>query len=339
MEILFDCADVAAPPGRSNLTAIRSEELDALCARRTQAKIAHNKFIVLLHDGKPKEVDRLDELHRRRDLRALEPRTHRPQPACRRSLRRTGSSFAATPRQPCSGIDGTGDRHPSGRPRRRSITSVFSPRRGFGALNWYARLMDGAETSVFLTGAGVSKELTEIFNKEKPYLRYLLLDKRKANVLAIARNPSNRVTAGAYLGKGGWRQWLEEVTRRLGLNNHVQYIHTKFMLIDPLGKDPIVVSGSANFSRPSTNVNDENMLVIRGNTRVADIYLGEFMRLSRTSGSEVRPRPGTTRRPGPADHVIESGKKYLWNDDGWARRFYVKDSPREKERQLFRAPG
>ena len=48
--------------------------------------------------------------------------------------------------------------------------------------------MDGAETSVFLTGAfGVSKELTEIFNKEKPYLRYLLLDKRKANVLAIAR--------------------------------------------------------------------------------------------------------------------------------------------------------
>ena len=56
MEILFDCADVAAPPGRSNLTAIRSEELDALCARRTQAKIAHNKFIVLLHDGKPKEV-------------------------------------------------------------------------------------------------------------------------------------------------------------------------------------------------------------------------------------------------------------------------------------------
>ena len=25
--------------------------------------------------------------------------------------------------------------------------------------------------------------------------------------------------------------------------------------------------------------NDENMLLIRGNTRVADIYLGEFMRL------------------------------------------------------------
>jgi phosphatidylserine/phosphatidylglycerophosphate/cardiolipin synthase-like enzyme len=40
-----------------------------------------------------------------------------------------------------------------------------------------------------------------------------------------------------------------------------------------------VVTGSANFSTASTNKNDENMLVIRGNTRVADIYLGEFMRI------------------------------------------------------------
>jgi hypothetical protein len=39
------------------------------------------------------------------------------------------------------------------------------------------------------------------------------------------------------------------------------------------------VTGSANFSTASTNQNDENMLVIRGNTRVADIYLGEFMRM------------------------------------------------------------
>jgi phosphatidylserine/phosphatidylglycerophosphate/cardiolipin synthase-like enzyme len=46
-----------------------------------------------------------------------------------------------------------------------------------------------------------------------------------------------------------------------------------------LGNDPLVVSGSANFSRPSQRQNDENMLVIRGDTRVADIYLGEYMRV------------------------------------------------------------
>lgn len=51
------------------------------------------------------------------------------------------------------------------------------------------------------------------------------------------------------------------------------------MLIDPLGDDPIVVTGSANFSRPSQRSNDENMIVVRGDTRVADIYFGEFMRV------------------------------------------------------------
>jgi len=49
--------------------------------------------------------------------------------------------------------------------------------------------------------------------------------------------------------------------------------------VDPLSNDPLVVTGSANFSRPSQRVNDENMLVIRGDTRVADIYFGEFMRV------------------------------------------------------------
>jgi phosphatidylserine/phosphatidylglycerophosphate/cardiolipin synthase-like enzyme len=51
------------------------------------------------------------------------------------------------------------------------------------------------------------------------------------------------------------------------------------MLVDPLGTDPIVVTGSANFSRPSQVDNDENMVVVRDQERVADIYFGEFMRI------------------------------------------------------------
>ena len=47
----------------------------------------------------------------------------------------------------------------------------------------------------------------------------------------------------------------------------------------PFSIDPIVVTGSANFSDASTNSNDENMLIIRGNRRVADIYFTEFNRL------------------------------------------------------------
>jgi phosphatidylserine/phosphatidylglycerophosphate/cardiolipin synthase-like enzyme len=39
------------------------------------------------------------------------------------------------------------------------------------------------------------------------------------------------------------------------------------------------VTGTANFSGASQTANDENMLVIRNDERVADIYFGEFMRI------------------------------------------------------------
>jgi phosphatidylserine/phosphatidylglycerophosphate/cardiolipin synthase-like enzyme len=51
------------------------------------------------------------------------------------------------------------------------------------------------------------------------------------------------------------------------------------MLIDPLSDSPIVITGSANFSTASTIENDENMLLIKGNKRAADIYFTEFNRL------------------------------------------------------------
>ena len=40
---------------------------------------------------------------------------------------------------------------------------------------------------------------------------------------------------------------------------HVAYVHTKFLLIDPLSEAPTVVTGSANFSMASTTNNDENV--------------------------------------------------------------------------------
>jgi phosphatidylserine/phosphatidylglycerophosphate/cardiolipin synthase-like enzyme len=84
------------------------------------------------------------------------------------------------------------------------------------------------------------------------------------------------IAAGAKLSEGDLENFIgEELT---GFNRNL-YIHTKFMLVDPLGDDPIVVTGSANFSRASQHSNDENMLVIRGNQLVADIYFGEFMRI------------------------------------------------------------
>ncbi len=76
-------------------------------------------------------------------------------------------------------------------------------------------------------------------------------------------------------------------------------MHCKFLLHDPLGADPIVVTGSANFSEASTTGNDENMVIVRGDRRVADIYFTEFNRLfNHYYFRAVVERTRTGRRPG-----------------------------------------
>ncbi len=59
----------------------------------------------------------------------------------------------------------------------------------------------------------------------------------------------------------------------------VDFVHTKYLIVDALTVDPLVITGSANFLVASTDKNDENSLVIQGNTQVADIYFTEFIRL------------------------------------------------------------
>jgi phosphatidylserine/phosphatidylglycerophosphate/cardiolipin synthase-like enzyme len=69
-----------------------------------------------------------------------------------------------------------------------------------------------------------------------------------------------------FLGKDVLEDYLKErwtVELSNSLSTNVRYTHTRYMLVDPLGDDPIVISGSANFSDASTTNNDENMLVIR----------------------------------------------------------------------------
>ncbi len=103
------------------------------------------------------------------------------------------------------------------------------------------------------------------------------------------------------------------------------------MLLDALSDDPIVVSGSANFSAASTTDNDENMVVVRGDTELADMYIGEFMRLfahfyfrdvaSRYAAQQVGEKP----RWSP----------YLAPDDSWTGPWFEEGTEKYLERKLL----
>jgi phosphatidylserine/phosphatidylglycerophosphate/cardiolipin synthase-like enzyme len=162
------------------------------------------------------------------------------------------------------------------------MLTLYSPRdekETVETLHWYADLMDSAHRILCMTFAfNLDQFFLDVLLRKNDTLRYAVFDKNlKTNVEDQIDQVRNTViAAGAKLEDHDLENFVGESLT--GFNRN-QYIHDKFMLVDPLGDDPIVVTGTANFSRPSQSANDENMVVIRGNLRVADIYFGEFMRI------------------------------------------------------------
>jgi phosphatidylserine/phosphatidylglycerophosphate/cardiolipin synthase-like enzyme len=323
---------------RDNPAAIAAAGIGDITIARTRISIAHNKFIVLLRDGKPVEVwtgstniteggifGHANVGHRVRDrviaeryLRYWKKLAANPERSVFRAFNDPAPSFRST------------------RPRRGLTPTVFSPRTGLDSLSWYVRIADSAQQAVFLTAAfGLTAEIAPVFEGDREYLRYLLLDTVKGQVEALRRDPDNVVSAGGFQGRGAYRTWIARALQHL---NRLDYIHTKLMLVDPLTSDPLIITGSANWSDESSKVNDENMLVIRGDLRATDIYLTDFMRLF--NHYRLRGKAATPERelePAPGIREGNRAKVHLAPDDSWAQPFYVAGTPESKERLLFSA--
>jgi hypothetical protein len=112
----------------------------------------------------------------------------------------------------------------------------------------------------------------------------------------------------------------------------VFFVHSKVLLIDPLSDDPLVCTGSANFSKNSLTANDENMLLIRGDTRVADIYMTELDRIFR----HFRARDVINRE-------ATAGKKEDWllldTTDTWIGSNFTRETFKNNRRLLFFPQG
>jgi hypothetical protein len=223
-------------------------------------------------------------------------------------------------------------------PFAKQVTSIFSPRDNLKALDWYAKQAKGAYDALFMTFAfGMNKRFQDAYRIGTAKLRYALMEAmsgptrtkeqkaaNEAAIIKLRKMKANKFAIGSRLGKGAFNHWLVE--QLSGLNVNVRYLHTKYMLVDPLGTNPLVVSGSANFSEASTTNNDENMLIIRGNPRVADIYLGEFMRLYRHFAF----RDWLTQHPDGQEVEVS----HLDETDQWWKRYFG-DSFESRQRKYF----
>ena len=294
VKIVYDARK--QPPRDNNRTAVGNVlSLGTACTERTAnpSAIAHNKFIVKLEDGQPvavwtggtnfseggifghsnvahvveepavaaKFLAYWNELEGNPDFEALRPKLDQLSPL--------------PPIPPPAGT-----------------TVVFSPRPTLDALKWYAAVAKGAREGLFMTFAfGMNDIFKDVYRTAAAPFRLALLEAKtrpleagsperlaEEKAIQLLRNmPENTFAVGSFISTNKIDGWVKE--RLSGLNKNVKYVHNKFMLVDPLSNKPVVIAGSANFSEASTRTNDENMIVVAGNTRVADIYLGEFMRL------------------------------------------------------------
>jgi hypothetical protein len=170
----------------------------------------------------------------------------------------------------------------------KGVSVVFSPQSDLSPLQTYAAMFNTAKNLACITfpfGINCYFKKALEYNTTADQLSLLLLDKPDTFEKDIESFTKLGARQNVYQAWGAaidhpLYRWTKEVTTRdLKLNVYVPYIHAKFMLVDPLGDCPLVITGSANFSSASTISNDENMLVIKGNKRVADIYFTEFNRL------------------------------------------------------------
>lgn len=275
--------------GNTNTQAITDSKITGFCFPRTNAKLMHNKFIVLSKKGKPLSVWTGSTNISRNALYGQLNCGHVVHNA---ALAKQFLDYWSELRgDPVSvRIKDWGEGHNPLPPDDESdaLTPIFSPRRGRGVFDWWIKLADDPKPLFMTFPFGIVKDFRPVFDKNDGVLRLAMLDKyvnggntaSRAAAIADIERIRRFPNIGMALGNNIFVDWVDGWHQEGGgIGVNVNWIHTKFMLIDPLGNKPITLTGSANFSEGSVTTNDENMVLIRGDTRVADIYFGEFMRV------------------------------------------------------------
>jgi phosphatidylserine/phosphatidylglycerophosphate/cardiolipin synthase-like enzyme len=332
VKIVYDAESSYKEENEQTIENAKLDMIDAVIPRTVTEGIRHNKFIVLLEKNRPVAVwtgstnisaggifghSNVGHVVWDEDVATAyfeywERLSQNLTPTKIRPLNRAASPI------------------PAGLPPNDSITPVFSPRDSATenkTLTWYAKLMASAKKIMCITIAfNLDEVFQKVIQKENDVLRYIVKDDNLASNEIIGQDRDVIFAAGGYFGENSLFNFLTERGNPLNSND---YIHNKFMLVDPLGEDPIVVTGSANFSRPSQRINDENMLVIRGDTRIADIYFGEFMRIFDHHYA------GYISRILKKEDNNDPNAGYLKPDNSWTVSHFDSKSYKGKRRKYF----
>jgi hypothetical protein len=319
---------------------------------RTRTKIPHNKFIIKFRDKTPKEVWTGSTNITPSGFLGQSNVGHiiRDDSIARKYFEYWNIIKENDTAKPTQEAVVAMSPYPPALPEEESMTCIFSPRQSASMLNWYADRMDDATSCIMFTAAfNVASDFVGPLSRDRDFLRFVLKEKPPTSdeKSAFKADRDLVVAYGGVLGaqftvKNGklvakrkvtdfpLDRWFlkEELTRSTG---NIFFVHTKYLLIDPLSDDPLICTGSANFSENSLTGNDENMLLIRGNTRVADIYLTEFDRLFRHFYfRDISNELALKLKKGQ-----EPKKVWLDEDSRWTDQYFWPGGFKTRRREMF----
>ncbi len=198
----------------------------------------------------------------------------------------------------------------------------FSPRSGGGDLVEFAHIIQAADKDVLFATAFALPE--EILNAllgaaHDTVLRYGIQN-TASRITGFHADRTADFTAPALLSRG-LEGWVKEGLR--GQKGNL-LVHTKIIVANFTTDHPTIISGSHNLSKPASTGNDENALIIRGDTDLADRYGLEVLRFyehyrfryyaKKLKHKQVRP---------------------LAIDDSWANEYYTTGHLKQSDRLRF----
>jgi phosphatidylserine/phosphatidylglycerophosphate/cardiolipin synthase-like enzyme len=204
----------------------------------------------------------------------------------------------------------------------------FSPRSGDVDLDLFASEIGSAHRDVLFCTAFELEPRIEKALLGAPHDSILRfgLENSRSEITGFHRDRTAAFTTPAFVNSG-LEGFLKESTKGQK-GNHL--IHTKLIVVDFTSDAPVVISGSHNLSESASSGNDENYLIVRGNTDVADCYGVELMRFYDHYRSRWHSKnPDDRKDPCPRDPGT------LCPDDRWTKPYFEDDSLEALDRRRF----
>ncbi|MDI3354705.1 phospholipase D-like domain-containing protein [Pseudomonas sp. UYIF39] len=198
----------------------------------------------------------------------------------------------------------------------------FSPRSGEGDLDEFVEIINAAKKDVlFVTAFALPDDILKglLGQPHDDILRYGLQN-TASRITGFHADRTAEFAATALLNTG-LEGWLKENMK--GQKGNL-LVHTKAVVTDFTSDAPTIISGSHNLSAAASNGNDENYLIIRGDTDLADRYGLELLRFYEHYRFRYFARKLALKQVQP-----------LAADDNWTDDYYLDGDLRQLSRLRF----